>query len=1031
LIVASLVAGLSASPTVGAAHQPSVSVDRTAVLQGYSGSFTFTVTNTSGDAIQNVQITLPSGWGVQGVAVPEGWAVQIWDTWIRWTAIEDNTLEAGESLSFPVFLTAPTAAGAYTFYVTTTDVTNASVDTPVQISVSPVSAMLVDNRGGALTVCLIQLTTAASVTNDNIESIEVEFPPEFGLWGAEYVWTNAGSWRREIQDNLLVLHLEPPENIGQGTEIRVGIENVRNPAPGTYSVVVRTKTTAGEVLDEGTCQVTIEPWKEWTIMVYLDADVWDLEPWGFRNLDQMELPEKPGANVLVLFDTLGEENTRLYYVVHDPFSNEANLEKIGSQLLEVWPEKNMGDPETLAEFVRYGIRNYPADHYAVVLWDHGGGWMCPLPASLSLENLRSAKPGREFPSSIRGNRSGGFKGVCWDETSGWDPLTMPELKSALENIAGELGRKLDVLGFDACMMQMAEVGYQVKDSAGIMVASQEVEPAGGWPYEDILRALAGNPQMGPQEFAVTVVRSYASSQLGGWFENYYTMSAVDLSRMDDLAVALDNLARVAREKFESHKIAMHEARGRTGTFYYEVYADLGDFAEQLSRIGDPELSAASGEVVRAVREAVLAENHGRYAGGLCLYPEMIGHENGVYGISIYHPLSRCIYELIEEWENYENSVALAQRTEWDEFLRALAPAARLVPPSGTASTVAEAFGLPPWAYSWWGEIKVLWDGEEVPIPRTTTGLHRSIIPITVPTPAEPGTHRVEIAVGKWWKWWETWLPRADWTENESVSAYFEVLSIQGPPGPQGPQGPPGPEGPRGPQGPPGPAGSMGPQGPPGPEGPRGPQGPPGITPAEIEELRAKIAELEKKLHDLLGPASSPGVVSIPTGGRQTVGTEVGAISEITIHAVQPIQGTLKVQVLRKRPAGLVRAAAPGVVYQYLCVITENIAPASVGRATIEFRVERSWVAAEKIDEGTIRLYRYDAAAERWDPLPTKKVGEDAGHLYFSASSPGLSVFAVTGSRAKPFPWATLTAVMAVLIVVLVVVGMWRRKAKTG
>jgi hypothetical protein len=34
---------------------------------------------------------------------------------------------------------------------------------------------------------------------------------------------------------------------------------------------------------------------------------------------------------------------------------------------------NMGDPGTLASFISFGLANYPADKYGLIMWDHGGG----------------------------------------------------------------------------------------------------------------------------------------------------------------------------------------------------------------------------------------------------------------------------------------------------------------------------------------------------------------------------------------------------------------------------------------------------------------------------------------------------------------------------------------------------------------------------------------------------------------------------------------------------------------------------------
>jgi len=88
--------------------------------------------------------------------------------------------------------------------------------------------------------------------------------------------------------------------------------------------------------------------------------------------------------------------------------------------------------------------------------------------------------------------------------------------------------------------------------------------------------------------------------------------------------------------------------------------------------------------------------------------------------------------------------------------------------------------------------------------------------------------------------------------------------------------------------------------------------------------------------------------------------------------------------------------APGATYAYLNIITENITGADIDYVWIGFRVEKSWIVSEGIDESTIALYRYSAG--EWTRLPTERVREDASYVYFRSRSPGLSVFATSGSK---------------------------------
>ena len=116
---------------------------------------------------------------------------------------------------------------------------------------------------------------------------------------------------------------------------------------------------------------------DWTVLVYLDADN-NLELPGLRDLNEMEAAGRAdGVNVLVQIDRALDESdadgdwseTRRYLVTADKDPDQVISEQVAS-LNEV----NMGDPQVLADFLAWGINNYPANHYALILWDHGAGW---------------------------------------------------------------------------------------------------------------------------------------------------------------------------------------------------------------------------------------------------------------------------------------------------------------------------------------------------------------------------------------------------------------------------------------------------------------------------------------------------------------------------------------------------------------------------------------------------------------------------------------------------------------------------------
>ena len=102
------------------------------------------------------------------------------------------------------------------------------------------------------------------------------------------------------------------------------------------------------------------------------------------------------------------------------------------------------------------------------------------------------------------------RGIAFDDQA-QDFLDNMELKKVMTKIKKRLAQKIDILGMDACLMSMAEVAYQMRDVADYSVGSEESEPGDGWPYDRILKALAANPAMTPEELSKTIVTHYLAS----------------------------------------------------------------------------------------------------------------------------------------------------------------------------------------------------------------------------------------------------------------------------------------------------------------------------------------------------------------------------------------------------------------------------------------------------------------------------------------------------------------------------------------
>lgn len=366
---------------------------------------------------------------------------------------------------------------------------------------------------------------------------------------------------------------------------------------------------------------------DWTILVYLAADN-DLELQGLLDINEMETAGRSSkVNVVLQVDrTPGETtvsgdwtDTRRYLVQGDK-----DPDSINPTLLEELGEQNMGDPNVLTDFIVWGMEGFPANHYALILWDHGAGWL----------------------------------GVAFDEsTSGYDELSMNDLDGALQRALAQVGPDhLDIIGFDACLMGQMEVYDVVSPYALYAVGSEELVPGLGWDYAALLSDLYAAPEMDAGTLAQHMVDDFLAYYTDVEPDKYVTMSAVRLDAMPRVTDAVEQLAAALIIDPALSASAVGDARAGAESFArfypedadYYAAVDLWHFASILAqRSTDEAVTAAAQEVMAAVADAVVAEAHG---GGL---PQ-------ARGMAVYFPR---LAEFMEPSYASEGPVA-----GWDTFL---------------------------------------------------------------------------------------------------------------------------------------------------------------------------------------------------------------------------------------------------------------------------------------------------------------------------------------------------------------------------
>ena len=176
---------------------------------------------------------------------------------------------------------------------------------------------------------------------------------------------------------------------------------------------------------------------EWTVLVYMNGDC-NLEADAVDDfLEMSSVGSSSEVNIVVQFDRWDgspdpADDTRYGdWTDCERFLVTSGVTPTLAESYESLGEVNMGDPQTLVDFGNWAIQNFPANHYALVLWDHGGQWT----------------------------------GLCNDD-SPVDKLDMSELSTALDTIVTDNSMwPIDIVWFDACLMAGVEVADQISPIA--------------------------------------------------------------------------------------------------------------------------------------------------------------------------------------------------------------------------------------------------------------------------------------------------------------------------------------------------------------------------------------------------------------------------------------------------------------------------------------------------------------------------------------------------------------------------------------
>ena len=312
----------------------------------------------------------------------------------------------------------------------------------------------------------------------------------------------------------------------------------------------------------------------YTIMVYMCGT--DLESnYGMATADLNEMLHADISDkVNIIIETGGTkkwQNT----VINSNTNQIYQIKNEGIVRLESdLGKKAMTKASTLTEFIDYCETNFPANRYALIMWDHGGG---------------------------------SASGYGYDEQFPNTGMTLDVFNKALK----DAGCVFDFIGFDACLMATLETALVAEQYADYFIASEETEPGCGWYYTNWLTKLSKNTSMDTVSIGKTIIDDFTVACRQQNASNQTTLSIVDLAELaGTVPEAFNDFAASTMELIESDDYAVvSNARSRAKEFSSGInQIDLIHFAENMGTAESKELASALRDCVKYNRVSPSLKN---------------------------------------------------------------------------------------------------------------------------------------------------------------------------------------------------------------------------------------------------------------------------------------------------------------------------------------------------------------------------------------------------------------------------------------
>ena len=482
------------------------------------------------------------------------------------------------------------------------------------------------------------ITVDVRASSGNLDAVAVLFF-ENDIWAGESDDRSANSLNPYLKyenapagDYYLVITRYGVEEGETSGEFRARVIILEGVAVALSSVNSQTTLDLDAV---GYPALNVQPNAQWTVLAYLGADN-NLEPALLYDLDELERAGGSDETVRVIAlmdraegydDSNGDwTDTRVFEVGAD-LSADAAVRfppTIDSVPLANLGETDSSDAMTLLEFLVWGMSTYPAEHYAVVINNHGGAWAGT---------------------------------VTDDETGSGAILTLPELDSALERALELTGvERFDLVINDACLMSSIEYFAAIQPYVRTVFSSPEIMNNPGFDMTLLINSLREDPAINLTALGERMAAKYMRDMRLGFpgLEPFMGVAVTDLDQFGKLMNALGEFAALVNRKPQAY--APFLGRVRSNAYTYSTWAqsydqvDLGNFMQRIAAGSTDDLmQTAANNVLQAIDDAIVYSTAG----------ETLRPETSYY--NIFFPLSTSTFS-----PRYRQQTPLAG---WSDMLR--------------------------------------------------------------------------------------------------------------------------------------------------------------------------------------------------------------------------------------------------------------------------------------------------------------------------------------------------------------------------